>query len=82
MVTYDPDADATYVKLTDGEVASTDMLGDFVSVDVNAAGEPIGIELLKAPGAVTAGGEAAVLGCYPSLQSAFETLRRAIAQPV
>lgn len=81
MVSYDPEADATYVKVTDAAVVSTDSLGDLVAVDLDAAGDPVGIELLKAPGAVSAGDEAAVLGRYPGLRLAFETLHRAIAQP-
>ena len=81
IVSYDPDADATYVKVTDAAVASTDSVGDLVAVDLDADGDPVGIEVLKAPGAVSAGDEAAVLGRYPGLRTAFETLHRAIAQP-
>lgn len=81
IVSYDPDADATYVKVTDAPVVSTDSVGDLLAVDLDAGGEPVGIELLKAPGAVSALDEAAVLDRYPGLRLAFETLHRAIAQP-
>ncbi len=56
-VTYDPEADAAYVYLTDhiadGGVAYTASvdapdLRDGVHVDVNHAGEVVGIELLGA----------------------------------
>lgn len=81
MVSYDPDADATYVKVTDAPVARTDVLGDLVTVDLDDAEEPVGVEVLKAPGAITTSDEASVVGRYPSLRAAFEALRRATAQP-
>jgi len=81
MVSCDPDAGATYVKVTDAAVVRTDTLGDLVAVDLDAAGEPVGVEVLKAPGAVSASDEATVLSRYPGLRGAFETLRRAVAQP-
>lgn len=80
VVTYDPDADATYVSLSEGEVARTDSLSDLIAVDLNAAGAPIGVELLKAPGSVSAGDAKLVTARYPSLKVVFETLRQAIAQ--
>lgn len=82
LVSFDPDADATYIKVTDAAVASTDTLADLVAVDLDATGEPVGIEVLKAPGAVSASDEAAVLDRYPGLGTAFQSLRRAVAQPV
>lgn len=77
MVSYDPDVDATYVKVADAPVASTDTLADLVAVDLDAAGQPVGVEVLKAPGAVSASDEAVVLRRYPGLRVAFEILRRA-----
>ena len=60
-------------------MASTDSVGDLVAVDLDTAGDPVGIEVLKAPGAVSAGDEGAVLGRYPGLAPAFGTLHRTIA---
>lgn len=81
MVTYDPEADATYVRVSDAPVASTDPLSDLVAVDVDASGAPVGLELLKAPGTVTESDEATVLDRYPALREAFATLRRIVGQP-
>ncbi len=36
--------------MSDAAVASTDSVGDLVAVDLDA-GDPVGIEVLKAPGA-------------------------------
>lgn len=80
LVTYDPEADASYVRVSDGSVASTDSLTDLLAIDLDAAGIPVGLELLKAPGAVTSADEAMVTDRYPALRVAFEALRR-ITQP-
>jgi uncharacterized protein YuzE len=47
-ITYDPDADALYFRLTDAKVASTKSIGGQmrVNVDVGADGEPVGVEIL------------------------------------
>jgi uncharacterized protein YuzE len=37
--------------VSDAAVASTDNVGDLVAVDLDTAGDPVGIEVLKAPGA-------------------------------
>lgn len=76
LVTYDPDVDASYVRVSDGAVASTDSLTDLLAVDLDAGGLPVGLEVLKAPGAVTSADEAVVTGRYPLLRDAFEALRR------
>lgn len=49
MVSYDSDADATCVKVTDAAVASTDSLADLLAVDLDVVGDPVGIEVMKAP---------------------------------
>lgn len=81
MVTYDPEADATYIRLSDAAIVNTDTLSDLLAVDLDATGTPVGLELLKAPGAVSRADESMVLGRYPSLRPAFDTLRQAITQP-
>lgn len=50
VFTYDADAGALYYPLTSEPVARTVSIGDRVMVDVDAAGEAVGIEVLAAPG--------------------------------
>ena len=45
-VTYDPDADAMYVKLTDEKFSKTKVIDDNTILDVDKNGNVIGIELL------------------------------------
>lgn len=78
MVTFDPEADATYVRVSAAEVVATRTVGELLSVDLDADGAPVGVELLKAPGAVTADDEAVVVAHYPSLGEAFDALRRTV----
>jgi uncharacterized protein YuzE len=80
LVTYDSEADASYVRVSEEKIASTDSLSDLLNVDLDAAGHPVGLEVLKAPGAVTSADEAVVTDRYPILRDAFEALRR-ITQP-
>ncbi|MCU4183520.1 DUF2283 domain-containing protein [Acidiferrimicrobium sp. IK] len=80
LVTYDPEVDASYVRVSEGAIVSTDSFTDLLAVDLDAAGVPVGLEVLKAPGAVTSADEAVVTDRYPTLRDAFEALRR-IAQP-
>lgn len=47
-VEYDPQADAMYIRLRQGEVADSDEIRDGVVVDYDASGEVLGIELLSA----------------------------------
>ncbi len=47
-ITYDPDANALYVRFSQGEIAETLELSESVYVDVDAEGVPIGLEVLDA----------------------------------
>ena len=47
---YDAEADALYYQLTHEPVVRTVCIGDCVNVDVDAAGEAVGIEVLGPPG--------------------------------
>lgn len=53
VVDYDTDAGATYVELPGYDEAKADhvveVIRDLLTVDVDAAGAPIGVELLRAP---------------------------------
>ena len=50
IFSYDADADALYYQLTSEPVARTVCIGDRVNVDVDAAGEAVGIEVRDPPG--------------------------------
>jgi len=45
-VTYDPDADAMYVKLTNEKFSKTKVIDDNTILDLDKNGNVIGIELL------------------------------------
>jgi len=47
-IDYDPQADAVYIHLRDGEVDDTLEAGKHVYVDVDAEGLPLGVEILFA----------------------------------
>ncbi len=47
-VAYDREADACYIQLGTAEVATTDILKDWLIVDRNAEGKIVGIEILSA----------------------------------
>lgn len=48
ILTYDPDVQALYIKLTGAAIAETVELSRTVYVDVDASGEPVGFEILNA----------------------------------
>ncbi len=48
QIDYDPEADAIYVRLRDGEVDDTLQAGKYVFVDVDNEGVPLGLEILFA----------------------------------
>jgi uncharacterized protein YuzE len=43
---YDPEADALYLRLKKGRVSETVEIAENVFVDLDAGGEPLGIEIL------------------------------------
>ena len=47
-IDYDPQADALYIRLREGEVDDTLEAGKYVFVDVDADGVPLGLEILFA----------------------------------
>jgi uncharacterized protein YuzE len=68
-VTYDPSADALYVYISDSEVAETREVAPNINLDLDAAGEAVGIEIL---------GASARPGSNP-MAMAFEILGRELA---
>lgn len=47
-LTYDPEANAIYLRFSDEEIAETVELSDTVYVDIDADGNPVGFEVLDA----------------------------------
>lgn len=47
-IDYDPQADAIYIRLREGEVDDTLEAGKYVFVDVDSGGIPLGLEILFA----------------------------------
>ncbi len=47
-MSYDPKADALYIKLRKAEIEESDEVGRGVIVDYDKKGEPVGIEFLRA----------------------------------
>ena len=52
-IDYDPEADAIYIQLREGEIDNTVEAGKNVVVDVDAEGIPLGLELLFAGGTLS-----------------------------
>lgn len=48
MQNYNPQADAIYVRLRDGEVDDTREVSKYIYVDVDKSGNPLGLEILFA----------------------------------
>lgn len=48
QISYDPQADAIYIQLINGEVDDTLQAGKYIHVDVDREGVPLGIEILFA----------------------------------
>ena len=47
-VRYDPEADALYIRLREGTIAETEEVSAGVMLDVDAEGNPVGLEILNA----------------------------------
>jgi len=48
QIDYDPEADAIYIHLRDGEVDHTVESSKYIYVDVDSEGVPLGLEILFA----------------------------------
>lgn len=48
QMTYDPEANAVYLRFSDNEIAETLELSESVYVDVDSDGVPVGLEVLDA----------------------------------
>ncbi len=47
-INYDPQADAIYIRLREGEVDDTLQIGKYIYTDVDREGLPLGLEILFA----------------------------------
>jgi uncharacterized protein YuzE len=47
-IDYDPQADAIYIQLREGEIEDTLEVGKYIFADVDADGVPLGLEILFA----------------------------------
>lgn len=48
QIDYDPDADAIYIRLREGEVDDTQFVNKYVYVDLDENGRPLALEILFA----------------------------------
>jgi len=48
QIDYDPQADALYIQLREGDVNDTQEINQYIYVDVDQSGVPLGIEILFA----------------------------------
>jgi uncharacterized protein YuzE len=48
QINYDPQADAIYIRLREGEVDNTLPVGQYIYADVDENGVPLGLEILFA----------------------------------
>jgi uncharacterized protein YuzE len=48
QIDYDPQADALYIQLKDGEVDDTQEVNQYIFVDLDQDGVPLGLEILFA----------------------------------
>ena len=47
-ISYDPKADALYIRFRPAKIDESDEISEGIVVDYDVAGKPVGIELLKA----------------------------------
>lgn len=48
QINYDPQADALYIQLKDGEIDNTQEVNKYIFVDLDQDGIPLGLEILFA----------------------------------
>lgn len=71
-MSYDLEAGATYVELAADDVARTVHVGDLLAVDLDALGEPIGVEILTRPADITDEMLHALAAAFPTLKPLAE----------
>lgn len=48
QIDYDPEADALYIRLREGEIEDTQRISQYIYADVDETGVPLGLEILFA----------------------------------
>jgi uncharacterized protein YuzE len=76
MISYDTEAHAYYLTLTDANVDRTIHVSDWVLVDVDSDGRAVGIELLAAPSALNDEEKAELFRRFPEAAPALSELVR------
>jgi uncharacterized protein YuzE len=76
MISYDTEAQAYHVTLTDAEVNRTVHVSDWVLVDIDTEGRAIGIELLAAPSALNDQEKTELFRRFPEAAPALSELER------
>jgi uncharacterized protein YuzE len=65
-ITYDPKADALYIKLQDGNAARTRKVEDGMLVDVDGGGRLVGIEIIGMKGRIPIPELGKILSAFPA----------------
>ena len=76
VVEYDTEVGAFYVRVTESEMARTVEISPFVSVDVDADDQVVGLELLCLPSAVTGDERLALEQRFPAAVLALTEVER------
>jgi len=76
VVEYDTEAGAFYVRVTDEPVARTFEVSSFMRVDLDAAENVVGLELLCLPAAVAADERAVLATHYPAAARGLVEIER------
>lgn len=80
MISYDTEAGAYYLRLTDTPIARTVHIADDLAVDVDAGGGVHGIELLCPPSALTEGERSDLISRFPVAEPALAELEQLLRQ--
>lgn len=80
MISYDTEAGAYYLRLTDHPIARTVHIGDDLAIDLDAAGGIHGVELLCPPSALTDDERADLITRFPAAEPALAELEQLLRQ--
>ncbi len=78
-VDYDPEVQAWYLTLSEAAVAKTVHVSDEVAVDVDDAGDVVGVEFLLAPATIEPSVRDTLFERFPVVQKALAELHSAVA---
>ena len=78
-VDFDPEVQAWYLTLSDAQVGRTVHVSDEVAVDVDEAGDVVGVEFLLAPATIEPAVREALFARFPVVEQALTELHSAVA---